>query len=218
MTFEVGIIDYKINNLKSIRKAFEKVGASNKIISSSEDIFSTKSLILPGIGAFGDGMNKLKQRDLIKGLKCAIKDGIPLLGICLGMQMFFTESEEFGLHEGLNLILGKVVSFKPSRKFQIGEYKIPHVGWNELNKSDSTQLKWKESILKNVEEKSDVYFTHSFFSIPSNSNEILATSKYCNQEYCAVAQKDNIVGTQFHPEKSGVVGLKILKNFVDTIK
>lgn len=218
MSFEVGIIDYKINNLKSIRKALEKVGASNKIISSYDDIFSTKSLILPGIGAFGDGMNKLKQGDLVKFLKCTIKDGIPLLGICLGMQMFFTESEEFGLHRGLNLISGKVVSFKSRDNVERREYKIPHVGWNELNKSDSTQLKWKESILKNVEEKSDVYFTHSFFSVPMDSDEILATSKYCNQEYCAVAQKDNIVGTQFHPEKSGVVGLKILKNFVDTVK
>lgn len=216
---DVSIIDYGINNLKSLSKAFEKIGKTYKIIDKPEDVLSAKSLVLPGIGAFGGGMNGLRKRNLIKPIKQKVKDGVSLLGICLGMQMLFSESEEFGLHKGLNLISGRVVPFKQPNEVNIEGYKIPHIGWNELNKPKSyNESAWENTLLENIKEKSDVYFVHSFYPEVDNSAEVVATAEYGNQEFCAVVKKDNITGTQFHPEKSGEVGLRILKTFCNQNK
>jgi glutamine amidotransferase len=212
---DVSIIDYGINNLKSISKAFEKIGKTYRIIDKPEDVLSAKCLILPGIGAFGDGMNGLRQRGLIKPIKQEIKEGTPLLCICLGMQMLFTESEEFGLHDGLDFVSGRVVPLKQPNEVNIERYKVPHMGWNELNKpkSSNNESKWENTLLENIEEKSDVYFVHSFYPVVDNPKELIATAEYGNQEFCAVVKKDNVTGTQFHPEKSGKAGLNMLKTF-----
>ncbi len=212
---DVSIIDYGINNLKSVSKAFEKIGRTYRIIDEPDDVFSAQSLILPGIGAFGDGMNALREKGLIEPIRQRIREGTPILGICLGMQMLFTESEEFGLHRGLDLIPGRVVPFKQPDEVNIKGYKIPHMGWNELNKPgpDDNGLKWVNTLLENTVEGTDVYFVHSFYPIPENREEVIATTVYGNQEFCSVAVKNNITGTQFHPEKSGEAGLNMLKEF-----
>lgn len=210
------IIDYGVNNLKSVRKAFESIGRYFKITDKIPDVLSADCIILPGIGAFGDGMYELKKRKLIGPIKKKVETGTPILGICLGMQMLFTESEEFGLHKGLNLIRGKVIPFKHPEKINVPGYKVPHMGWNNIKKP--VQFKqWTGTLLQNIKEGDEVYFVHSFYPKLTRSNLdcILGTTIYGNQEFCSVVQKDNITGTQFHPEKSGRVGLSILKTFCE---
>lgn len=209
---DVTIIDYGINNLKSVSKAFEKIGKYPIIAESPNNILSAKCLILPGIGAFGDGMAELKKRGLIDPIKKKVQEGTPLLGICLGMQMLFTESEEFGRHEGINLIKGIVTSFKNTNELKIPGYKVPHMGWNNLEKSTAS---WNNTILKYTGENDEVYFIHSFYPIVKNNSYVLANTIYENQQFCSVVKKGNIMGTQFHPEKSGEIGLSILKAFCE---
>ena len=209
---DITIIDYGINNLKSVSKAFERLGKDYWITDHPDDIMVAKCLVLPGIGAFGDGMKELKKRNLIDIIKKKANDGTPLLGICLGMQMLFTESEEFGLHTGLDLITGAVVSFKYPVEVDIPGYKVPHIGWNSLKRST---VSWNNSMLKYINEGDEVYFVHSFFPVVKNNSHILANTTYGNQQFCSVVKKGNIMGTQFHPEKSGEVGLKILKAFCE---
>jgi len=214
---EVSIIDYGINNLKSISKAFEKIGRSVKIIDTMDEILSAKCLILPGVGAFENGMIGLQQKGLIEPLRQKVKDGTPLLGICLGMQLLFSESEEFGLNKGLNFIPGRVIPFKPVAEVRIKKYSVPHIGWNELRVAPQIDDKsgWEGTPLENTKANSDVYFAHSYHSIPEDPKETIAVTEYGEQEFCAVVKKDNIIGTQFHPEKSGWVGLNMLKTFCE---
>ncbi len=217
--FDVSIINYGINNLKSVSMAFQKIGKTYKIIEKPEEVLFAKSLILPGIGAFGDGMKGLKKRGLIEPIKQKINEGTPMLGICLGMQMLFTESEEFGLYDGLNLISGRVIPFKKPKEVNLKGYKVPHMGWNELKKPydgiKNFESSWNGTLLADINEKIDVYFVHSYYPIPKNKENILATTTYGNQEFCAVVKKENVCGTQFHPEKSGNVGIQILKKFCE---
>ena len=210
------IIDYGVNNLKSVSKAFESIGKSFKITDNRAEVLLADCIILPGIGAFGDGMKELKQRGLIEPIKQRAKDGVPILGICLGMQMLFTESEEFGLHKGLNLINGRVVPFTHPNKVNIKGYKVPHMGWNGIQKPVQ-YTKWDNTLLKNIKEGDEVYFVHSFYPKLARSDLdcIIGTTVYGNQEFCSVVKKDNITGTQFHPEKSGKVGLSIIKTFCE---
>ena len=209
---DVTIIDYGINNLKSVSKAFEKINKYPIITNHPHDILSARCLVLPGIGAFGDGMAELKKRELINPIKTKIKEGTPLLGICLGMQMLFTESQEFGIHKGLNLIQGIVTSFKSPNKLNLPGYKVPHIGWNSLEKSTAS---WENSMLKYVKEGDEVYFVHSFCPIVKNNTYVLSNTVYGNQQFCSVVKKGNVFGTQFHPEKSGEVGLSVLKGFCE---
>ncbi len=197
--------------------AFRKIGKSFKIIETPEEVIEAKCLILPGIGAFGDGMEGLRVRGLIEPIREKVEEGTPLLGICLGMQMLFSESEEFGRHEGLNLILGRVIPFKPPQEVNIEGYKVPHMGWNELQLPEIVSTKdltrWKGTLLESTEPGTDVFFVHSFYPVPEEEDTILATSVYGGQEFCAVVKKDNISGTQYHPEKSAKEGLKMLNKF-----
>lgn len=213
---DVTIIDYGINNLKSVSKAFEKIEKSIKITDRSEDILSANCLILPGIGAFGDGMKELKNRKLVEPIKQRMEDQIPLLGICLGMQMLFSESEEFGIHKGLNFIPGRVVSFKHPKNINIQGYRVPHMGWNTLKPNNG--FNWNDTILQDLKVGSEVYFVHSFYPIVQNKEDILAITEYGGQKFCSVVRRNNITGTQFHPEKSGEVGLSILKTFCEVNK
>lgn len=214
---DVSIINYGINNLKSVSMAFKKIGRTFKIIETPQEIIDAKCLILPGIGAFGDGMQGLQSRGLIEPIRKKVQEGTPMLGICLGMQMLFSESEEFGLHEGLDLISGRVVPFRPPQEINIKGYKVPHMGWNELNapnnESKDAIKSWKGTLLESTDSGMDVYFVHSFYPIPKKKKYVLATSNYGNQEFCAMIKKDNISGTQFHPEKSGIIGIQMLNKF-----
>jgi len=206
-TPDVSIIDYGINNLKSVSKAFEKIGKTVAIIDTPEAVMQARCLILPGIGAFGDGMVGLEERGLIAPIKDKVAAGTPILGICLGMQMLFTESEEFGLHAGLDLIPGRVIAFK---KEEVHGEKIPHMGWNGL---ETTGIPWNGTLLEKTEAGTDVYFVHSFYPDAVAKEDVLATATYSGKRFAAVVTRGNVTGTQFHPEKSGVDGMEMLRQF-----
>lgn len=206
------IIDYGIGNLLSVRRGFEYCGATVEISSDPKSILNSSHVVLPGVGAFGNAMNVLHERGLFEIVKEVEKKGIPLLAICLGMQMLLDESEEFGLTKGLGMIPGKVIPI-PSETTLGQQQKIPHIGWSELLPEDDIST-WKNSILEHVKAKDSVYFVHSFMSVPSNDYNRLANCEYGGQKIAAVIRKDNVFGCQFHPEKSGDVGLKILSQFI----
>jgi len=203
------VVDYGMGNLFSVKLACEKVGLRAVISSDPLKISKASALILPGVGAFGDAMENLKKMDLVNSIKKFINSGKPFLGICLGMQLLMTESEEFGLHKGLDVIKGKVFRF-PS-----GSEKVPQVGWNQIKKSRN--IKWEKTLLNNLTDRSYMYFVHSFYCIPESKDTCLAETEYAGVRYCSGLQKDNIVAFQFHPEKSGEKGLMIYKNLYHLI-
>lgn len=210
--FDIGVINYGINNLQSVNKAFKRISARSRWIDTPEEVIESKALVLPGIGAFEYGMKGLRERKLIDAIKQKVLEETPLLGICLGMQLLFSESEENGLFKGLNLIPGKVVKLKDSRS----DIKIPHMGWNKINPKKKN---WQNTIIKNTDVKKHYfYFVHSFFSKPDKEEHILATSTYGENEFCSVVQYKNILGCQFHPEKSGEIGLDILREYSKKLK
>lgn len=198
----IAIIDYGVGNLFSLTSSFKAIGEEVIITSDVEIIKKADKLILPGVGAFGDASKKLFDSGLDKVILEQVKNKKPLLGVCLGMQMLFTESHEFGIYKGLNLIDGKVVYIDlPS------DYKIPHIGWNNLH------IKKESPILKYIKPNDFVYFVHSYHAVDCDES-LVATTEY-GMEITAIVQKDNVYGCQFHPEKSGDVGLKILKAFAE---
>jgi glutamine amidotransferase len=198
----VGVIDYGAGNLASLTNAFSRLGVEVELCSTPHNIEKYTHLVLPGVGSFKLAMEKIIELNWPDTIKRVTAAGVPLLGICLGMQLLFEEGEEHGYCEGLGLFSGKVVEISNS------QIKVPHVGWNSINHLISHPL------LKGIRQGVDFYFVHSFHCIPSNSDHILATFKYGNEMVSAVA-KDNIVGVQFHPEKSQPAGLKMLSNFVN---
>jgi imidazole glycerol-phosphate synthase subunit HisH len=208
---QVVVVDHGIGNLKSVQRGLEKVGATVEITSESKKIESASRLILPGVGAFEDGMRGLLDAGVIQAISAFIKSGNPLLGICLGMQMLFERSEENGIHEGLGFISGSVQAI-PSRKDQITVRKVPHIGWNTLKKPESGI--WENTLLSNSTENTSVYFVHSYMAVPQDQSHLVAVCDYEGLSITAAVKKDNISGFQFHPEKSGEAGLKILDNFV----
>jgi len=197
------IIDYKMGNLRSVQKAFEKIGC-NAIISNDKDIIlNAKKLVLPGVGAFKDGMKHLEELDLIETLnKKVLEDKIPILGICLGMQLLSKKSYENGETEGLGWIDAEVIKFEFDNK----NLKVPHVGWNEVIFQDEDNL-----LFSNIENHKDFYFVHSYYFKP-HENVTTTTTDY-GFEFTSSINKNNIFATQFHPEKSQKNGLQILKNF-----
>ena len=209
MSKKVVIIDYGIGNVKSILNAFLKIGANPVISSDEKVIMSADALILPGVGAFQTGKLNLERANLIPVIYSFISTGKPFLGICLGMQLLFDESDEFIKTSGLGIIKGKVKSLNSMSQNRL---KLPHVGWNEI--TGPTNDHWSNSLLKSTKFKSDVYFVHSFAAVPYESKDILATSNYLGIDFCAAVKKDNICGVQFHPEKSGVIGLQMLSDFL----
>jgi len=205
---KISVVDYGVGNLHSLVKIFEKFGQSVVITEESNEILNSDALVLPGVGAFRAGMEGLKIRGLIPAIRKFADSGKPILGICLGAQLLLSEGYEFGKFKGLNIIPGKVVKFLKIKD------KIPHIGWNEIYENKS---KWKNTVLESVPENSDVYFVHSYILKPDKKDNILALAKYGGHEFCAAIKHNNIYGCQFHPEKSGKVGLKIIKNFIDLI-
>ncbi len=201
---DITVIDYGIGNIKSIYNAFNILGIKVKISKDRDVILKSDGLILPGVGAFKTGMDNLLKFNLDKTIYEFIDSNKPILGICLGMQLFFDSSNEFGKTKGLGVIKGKV------KKLEI-EKKLPHVSWNSINKNIT---KWDKTILDNIQQNEDFYFVHSYVVYPENKDEILSTTSYYSQKFCSVVKKNKIYGTQFHPEKSGEKGLKILKNFI----
>lgn len=200
----VGIIDYGVGNLFSVCSSLDRIGESARIVKTEKEIESSDRIILPGVGAFGDAASKLRASGLDKVIIREAENGKPLMGICLGMQLLFDKSYEYGEHEGLGLIPGNVVAFEgkiPS------DLKIPHIGWNAL------QFKSNSPLFKYINDGDFVYFVHSYFATDCLKNTI-ATAEY-GIDVTAAVEKDNIFGCQFHPEKSGDVGLKILKGFCE---
>jgi glutamine amidotransferase len=205
---KIVIIDYQLGNLYSVKNALLSLGW-NPIISSDKDqIRNAEALILPGVGAFGNAMANLSKMDLINPILDHIQSGKPFMGICLGMQLLFTESSEFGNHKGLGIIEGSVAKlFNPSR-----EITIPQIGWNQIKKPNNVD--WNNSPLKNISDNSFMYFVHSYYAIPSNINQILTLTNYEEIEYCSAVNFKNIFATQFHPEKSGALGVSIYFEFL----
>ncbi|MBS6561551.1 MAG: imidazole glycerol phosphate synthase subunit HisH [Clostridiales bacterium] len=202
----VAIIDYDAGNLKSVQKAFEFLGADVVVTRKRNEILNSDHVILPGVGAFGEAMEKLEQYDLVDTIKEVVKRKIPLLGICLGMQLLFESSEESDGVKGLSLLEGKIV--KIPKKEGI---KIPHMGWNSL------ELKGKATLFQGLSKEPYVYFVHSYYLVPSKAEDVVAVTEYGTNLSVAV-EHENLFGCQFHPEKSGEVGLEILKNFLKVSK
>lgn len=201
----IAIIDYGVGNLFSVEKAFLALGADVKVTDNAADIAKAEKIVLPGVGAFGDCMKNLAATGLIPTIKECISKGTPLLGICVGLQILFEGSEESPDVKGLGILKGYV------KKINAPNLKIPHMGWNSLNIAAARQ---KVDLYKGLGDKPYVYFVHSYHAVPSDKNIITATADYGETITAAVA-KGNVQATQFHPEKSGDVGLKILKNFID---
>lgn len=195
----IAIIDYGMGNLHSVSKAIERLGYEAVTTSDQEQIMAASAVILPGVGAFGDAMQHLNKTGLGEVAKQFAATGKPMLGICLGMQLLFETSEEYGEHQGLGLLGGKVVRFQ-------GDFKIPHMGWNKLTFLQPSPL------FEQLEE-GHVYFVHSYHVLVGDQKNLLATGDYYGP-VTAIVNKDNVYGMQFHPEKSGELGMKLLHNFL----
>jgi len=201
----IAIVDYGMGNLRSVEKGFLKVGIDARIVTDAASIDNAKGVVLPGVGAFMDCIKNLTDMKLTEAIIRAIGKGKPYLGICLGLQVLFTESEEFGTCRGLNVLKGKVVRFPKS------DLKVPHMGWNTLD------IKKRPPIFDGISDKSYFYFVHSFYVVPEDKNIISGTTDY-GVTFTAMVWKDNVFATQFHPEKSQELGLKILKGFGDFVE
>ncbi len=204
----IAIVDYGMGNLRSVEKALQKLGHHAAVTASPADIHAADRVILPGVGAFGAAMSNLSESHngdgrLIDAVVAAAHSGRPFLGICLGMQLLLSESEELGLYRGLDLVPGRVVRFSANGS---GPLKVPHMGWNALH------LERDSPLLRGVPDGAMVYFVHSYLCRPEALETVVATADH-GGPFCAVLQRDNVLATQFHPEKSGDVGLRMLDNF-----
>ena len=197
----ITVVDYGMGNLRSVAKALEKVGFDVKVSSNPQDIKDAKGIVVPGVGAFGDAIHNLERFGLLDEVVKAVEEGKPYLGICLGLQILFEYGYEFGEHEGLGLLKGKVIRFENKEG-----YKVPHMGWNQV------WVKQKEGLFSDIKEGEYFYFVHSFYAVPSEEKDIASITDY-SVDFCSAVQKDNIWAVQFHPEKSQKAGLKLLENF-----
>jgi glutamine amidotransferase len=205
----IAIVDYGMGNLRSVHKAVEQVGGKAQVIADAQGIKDASKIILPGVGAFRDCMHNLAGRGLLEPLVTAIEAGKPFLGICLGLQLLFDESDEFGTHRGMGVLPGRVTRFPDAIEDSqdATPLPIPHMGWNTI------EIKKDTPLFAGIENGSYFYFVHSYYAIPEDPEDIVATTLYGIEFACAV-QQDNIYAVQFHPEKSQTNGLIVLKNFV----
>ena len=199
----IAIIDYGMGNLRSVQKGFERMGHEAVVTRDAGTILSASKVVLPGVGAFPDCMRNLREYGLVDVVQASINSGKPFLGICLGLQLLFTESEEFGISKGLDIIKGRVVRFKGP---EFADLKIPHMGWNSIS------IKRRAPALQDVPDNSNFYFVHSFHVVPEDKGVIATTTDY-GFDFVSSIWKDNIFAAQFHPEKSQALGLSILKRF-----
>lgn len=203
----IAIIDYSAGNIQSVYKALKFIGADCKVTSDKDEILNADGAILPGVGSFGDAMDTMTKRGIKDTIIEYTKSGKPFLGICLGLQLLFPESEETPGVKGLDIFKGTITKIPNQNR----TLKIPHMGWNNIS------IKQKNGIFKDIEGEPYVYFVHSFYLKAQDKDIVAATTQY-GVEIDAAVQKGNIIATQFHPEKSGEVGLKMLKNFVEMVK
>ena len=208
----IAIIDSGIANLRSVQKAFERVGHEAKVVEDPRLLREARGIVLPGVGAFADGIAKLTRAGFIEPLLREIERGKPVLGICLGLHFLFSESEEFGRHPGLNLIRGKVVRFPAHCPASPGEppapLKVPLIGWVPI------RIRKEAPLLSGIPDGSHFYFVHSYYVAPADAEVVAATAAY-GVPFTAVIWRENLMATQFHPEKSQTLGLRLLKNFGD---
>lgn len=209
---QVTVVDYGAGNLLNVVRALEHCGAVVEVTQSADRIAAAEKLILPGVGAFGDCMQALEQRGLVAALKDYAQSGRPFLGICVGMQVMFELGEEFGDHAGLGIIKGRVTRI-PAIGADGDAHKIPHIGWSALKPTGQT---WDGTIFSHVSAHTDpsVYFVHSFMGVPAEAADRFADVDYNGVAICAAIKRGHIYGCQFHPEKSGALGLEILRNFL----
>ncbi len=197
----IAIVDYGMGNLRSVQKAFERVGHGAVVTNRPEDVAQAERVVLPGVGAFGDAMANLKRAGLVDPVVKSISKGRPFLGICLGLQLLFVESEEMGRHRGLDVLPGRV------RRFPEGE-RVPQIGWNQIH------IRRKLPLLEGIPDGSFFYFVHSYYVDAENPEDTIATTDY-GIDYTSIAGRGTAFGIQFHPEKSQDLGLRILKNFAE---
>ena len=207
---QIVVIDYGLGNIRSILSALNKNDVDVILSNSRKEIMSADGIVLPGVGAFAYGMDRLKSRNIDSIICDFVATGRPLLGICLGMQMLFDSSTEFGETIGLGLIPGQVLSLKSIMK---GSDKLPHISWSEIHSSQHSS--WKGTILDGIANMENMYFVHSYFAQPLNSQDALSNSSFSGIEYCSTVKHKNVYGCQYHPEKSAESGLKIINNFVN---
>jgi glutamine amidotransferase len=204
----LAVVDYDMGNLRSVQKAFEKVGHSAVVTRDPKTIRDSGHVVLPGVGAFPDAMKNLERFGLIDPVVKGIEQGKPFLGLCLGLQLLFTEGEEFGIHRGLDVVKGRVVRFKTPNSGAKEKLSIPHMGWNTV------RMKTPSPLFKDSPNDSYFYFVHSYYVVPEDEGCISATTEY-GIEFASSIWKDNIVACQFHPEKSQKQGLNLLKRFIE---
>jgi glutamine amidotransferase len=196
----ITIIDYDVGNFRNVQKAFQAVGAEAEISDKIEAVNAAETVVLPGVAAFGDAINNLRQRGLDQPVLDAVRAGKPVLGICVGLQLLFDESEEMGRHFGLGILPGQIKRFPENLT-------VPHMGWNQIEPARDHPL------LRHIDPGDFAYFAHSYYAAPGNPADIIACTDY-GQPYPSIVGRDNVCAIQFHPEKSQQVGLQILKNFV----
>jgi len=205
---KVSIIDYQLGNLYSVKQACDAVGMNVLITSDLDEILNADALILPGVGAFNEAMNNLKKNGLDTAIQNKVNSGVPIFGICLGQQLLFTESEEFGAGKGLDLIPGVIKRF-PEAIDELN-IKVPHITWNTVFKYNQD---WKNTAFRELENNEFMYFIHSYYAEPNDEACILSMTNYSGVEFCSSVKINNIFATQFHPEKSASKGISIYKNW-----
>ena len=208
----IAIIDYRLSNMFSVQHAFDYLRIPAMITSDPVQVRNSRGAVLPGVGAFGDAMINLKKNQLDLAIHDLVAVGKPLLGVCLGLQLLFTDSREFGHHQGLNLIKGAVRKF-PGKNSKGEQLKVPQIGWNTIRRPRVNA--WKNTPLRSLKNGSYMYFVHSFYVKPVDGQVITSFTNYQGVEYCSSVAQGHIFATQFHPEKSGAPGIGIYKDWVE---
>jgi glutamine amidotransferase len=222
-TPKVAIVDYALGNLFSVKHACDHVGLDGAITSCKNEVLAADAVILPGVGAFGDAMDNLRRLDLVSPLRDLAQAGKPLIGICLGQQLLMSESYEFGRHQGLSLFEGPVVRFEnPQGPHSI--LKVPQVGWNRIHRPPALSPRlagadpWLDTPLQGIAEGESMYFVHSFYVQPADTSVVLSTTRYGHIEFCSGLRRENVIAFQYHPERSGVQGMRIYQNLAAMIR
>lgn len=216
---KVAVIDYEMGNLFSVKRACEQMDLIPFLTSDASVIMESDAVILPGVGAFGDAMDNLKRLDLIAPIKEFIATGRPFMGICLGLQLLMSESEEFGHYKGLDIIQGTVVKFLTIGATEGRLVKVPQVGWNKIYRPPHVdEGSWQSSLFQGIMDNEYMYFAHSFYARPEDPRMTFSYTNYEGTEYSSSIHMNNVFACQFHPEKSGSAGIKIYKNFAEMVK